>query len=351
MIVRRRKAVVWFLSATGVAVLLFWCGRLRRSWDPSPSPQGPEPTPPGTTVPYRADVNLKLYRRTWKKQESSYSSFRHNLSSKCHGTSQAFITQTNTPLGTKVVYDGEKKHSEKVTSAIFATFAKEQPFENVTWETCSVVGNGGILVNSSCGEEIDSAQLVIRCNLPPVGNQYTRDVGSKTNMVTANPSILLNNRRRPFVEYVGGYGSSLLLLPAFSYTQNLQVCLRAVYTLEETSSRIQPVFINPAYLQGLNEFWKDHGLQVLRISTGLMMASLALERCAQVNLYGFWPYVSHPYSDRPLTNHYYDNQPFKPHTHDVPAEFKQLLQLHNQGVLRLHLDRCGPDRRRHKGPT
>lgn len=40
---------------------------------------------------------------------------------------------------------------------------QENPFVNTTWDTCSVVGNGGILANSSCGEKIDSAQFVIRC--------------------------------------------------------------------------------------------------------------------------------------------------------------------------------------------
>lgn len=101
---------------------------------------------------------------------------------------------------------------------------QENPFVNTTWDTCSVVGNGGILANSSCGEKIDSAQFVIRCetenllhnnylflsnivrnkftdhfplspflrcNLPPLENGYERDVGNKTDLVTANPSILM----------------------------------------------------------------------------------------------------------------------------------------------------------------
>lgn len=39
---------------------------------------------------------------------------------------------------------------------------QEHPFSNKTWDTCAVVGNGGILNNSSCGKMIDSAQFVIR---------------------------------------------------------------------------------------------------------------------------------------------------------------------------------------------
>lgn len=108
-------------------------------------------------------------------------------------------------MGAKLVYDGEKKRSLQVTPEIFSTFAKvkksgwfrkrvfhqvagnikhqqsfisfvtlvlvffvfflsnqEHPFLNKTWGSCAVVGNGGILSNSSCGKTIDSAQFVIR---------------------------------------------------------------------------------------------------------------------------------------------------------------------------------------------
>lgn len=42
---------------------------------------------------------------------------------------------------------------------------QEHPFQNKTWGSCAVVGNGGILNNSSCGETIDSAQFVIRLEI------------------------------------------------------------------------------------------------------------------------------------------------------------------------------------------
>ncbi|KAJ8414307.1 hypothetical protein AAFF_G00051770 [Aldrovandia affinis] len=294
------------------------------------------------------DQLKKRYNHGWRKQEGNLITMRSQLISSCRGASKAIVTQANTPVGSQIEYDGEKKKPLRVTPSLFSIFSKEQPFKNFPWETCAMVGNGGILTNSSCGEEIDSAQFIIRCNLPPLGNGYTKDVGNKTNLVTANPSILLETfkglteRRRPFVESMSSYGNSLLLLPAFSYSSNTAASLRALYTLQEFESPSRPVFFNPKYLSSLARFWRARGLKANRLSTGFIMVSLALELCTDVHLYGFWPFPSHPHGNRPLTNHYYDNQQGKK-VHDMPTEFEQLLRLHERGVLRVHLGKCVSD--------
>ncbi|KAK2833134.1 hypothetical protein Q5P01_017023 [Channa striata] len=291
---------------------------------------------------------LKRYSQTWKWQEENYKKFRSQLSSNCHGFDKAIITQANTPVGSKLAYDGDKKRTLQVTPEIFTTFIKENPFLNKKLDTCAVVGNGGILTNSSCGKMIDSAQFVIRCNLPPLQNGYEKHVGVKTDLVTANPSILvekygaLMGRRRPFAESLRIYGNSLLLLPAFSYGYNTPVSLRAAYTTEDFESPAQAVFFNPDYLRNLSIFWRSQGLRAARLSTGIIMASLALEACTNVYLYGFWPFSNHPHALQTLTNHYYDDR--KPRTvfHAMPVEFDLLLRLHTEGVLRLHLGECRP---------
>ncbi|MBN3309770.1 SIA8F sialyltransferase, partial [Amia calva] len=207
-------------------------------------------------------------------------------------------------------------------------------------------------MNSSCGGEIDEAQFVIRCNLPPVDHGYQRDVGNKTSLVTANPSILLDKfnglmeLRRPFVDSLGSYGDPLLVLPAFSYSRNTPVSLRALYTLQDFDSPVRPVFLNPEYLHNLARFWKAQGLQAIRLSTGLIMASLALELCANVQLYGFWPFSKDPHSKHPLTNHYYDDQQAKKTIHAMSTEFSHLLMLHNQGIIRVQLGKCQAGTRR-----
>ncbi|XP_030230925.1 alpha-N-acetylneuraminide alpha-2,8-sialyltransferase-like [Gadus morhua] len=262
----------------------------------------------------------------------------------CQGYTKAVMTQENTPVGSQIVYDGAKGNTS-VTSDIFDTLAKKNPFSSKPWDTCSVVGNGGILSNSTCGEMIDSAQFVIRCNLPPVESSHLKDVGKKTGLVTANPSILnqkfsgLLDRRRPFVDSMSHYKDALILLPAFTLSKNIQPSLRVVYTIEESLSPIRPVFLNPEYIRNLHSFWSSKGLNK-RLSSGFMVASLALELCTNVHLYGFWPFDQHPLLQQPLNNHYYDNIQSKKKVHAMPDEFDHLLRLHEQGVLKIHLGEC-----------
>uniref|UniRef100_A0A3Q3NAX9 ST8 alpha-N-acetyl-neuraminide alpha-2,8-sialyltransferase 6 n=1 Tax=Labrus bergylta TaxID=56723 RepID=A0A3Q3NAX9_9LABR len=252
---------------------------------------------------------------------------RSQLSNSCSGFDKAILNQANTVVEPELV--DERKYSFQVSPEVFNTFTKEHPFSNKTWDTCSVVGNGGILTDSSCGERIDSAQFVMRCNLPPLGNGYEKHVGVKTDLVTANPSILrekyesLMKRRRPFVESLHIYGNSLLLFPFSRGTTAM--CLRAIYSVEDLGSPIRPVFLNPKYFRRLGAFWRAQGLGSSLMSTGIIMASIALEVCENVHLYGFWPFDNHPYGLYDLTNHYYDDRK---------------LKLHRQGVLKLHLGDC-----------
>ncbi|XP_048859099.1 alpha-2,8-sialyltransferase 8F-like [Brienomyrus brachyistius] len=288
---------------------------------------------------------MKVYSQDWMKQEDFITLLRSELNSKCNGVVNAIVTQSNSPLGSNITYDSEKRIT-KVTPKLFDTFVKDSPFVNKTFKTCSVVGNGGVLANSSCGEEIDSAQFVIRCNLAPLDKGYKRDVGNKTNLVTSNPSILvkkfesLMELRRPFMERLGTFGDSLVLMPTFTYMRNTAVTLRVLYTVHDFQSPALPIFLNPEYIRNLAQFWETRGLKK-RLSTGIMMVSLALELCDEVNLYGFWPYPQHPRDCRSLTNHYYDDVKAKS-VHAMPVEFNRLLQLHTLGVIRLHLGDCSP---------
>uniref|UniRef100_A0A674JHW9 ST8 alpha-N-acetyl-neuraminide alpha-2,8-sialyltransferase 6 n=1 Tax=Terrapene triunguis TaxID=2587831 RepID=A0A674JHW9_9SAUR len=224
------------------------------------------------------------------------------------------------------------------------------PFQGAPYDSCAVVGNGGILHNSGCGPEIDRAQFVIRFNLPPMG--FSEHVGTKSSVITVNPSILvlryrrgggefrgLSRWRRPFVEAMGTYGAPLLLIPAFSFIGFTAVSSQALYTLEDFGSLARAVFMNPEYLAGLDGHWHRRGLRAKRLSSGFMLVNAALELCQHLTLYGFWPFPTDP-EGRPLSHHYYDNQPSKPGVHAMPDEFTRYLGMHLQGALRLHLGRC-----------
>lgn len=334
----------------GILLTLLHVGALHHSnvKPGKPDLQRITPNPPEICEDCREEIHkvLEVYSQTWRKQEQNHHIFRSELNTCCNGFDQAIITQDNTPLGSELTFDGDKKVIN-VTREIFSTFAKEHPFSNKTLDTCAVVGNGGILLNSSCGDAIDSAQFVIRCNLPPLGENYTEDVGKKTDIVTANPSIFfekyekLLTHRHVFVDSLRIYGNAMLLTPTFCFSRNTEVLLRVFEVFQDFKSQIQPVSLNPDYLQNLDDFWRSQGLNpAKRLTTGLMMTSLALEICNDVHLYGFWPFSNPPHGLQPLTHHYYNDRLPKPGAHAMAAEFELLLKLHSRGLLKLHLGQC-----------
>lgn len=292
---------------------------------------------------------LEPYSQAWKRQEEKHQELRTKLNLKVNGYEKAIITQENTPVGSKLAVDGEKNKFLEVNSEHFDTFLKVSPFANKTYGSCAVVGNSGILANSSCGKMIDSSEFVIRCNLPPLTNKYENDVGVKTELVSANPSILsqkygsLLGSRKKFMEKLCQYGNSMILLPAFSYVGKTAVCIRAFHTIQDFGSPMQPIYFSPTYLKGLDTFWRSEGWKAVRLSTGMILTSMALELCDNVHLYGFWPFDLHPETFNELTNHYYDDNRPKGGFHAMPEEFKLLLQLHTKGVLKLHLGDCKPN--------
>ncbi|XP_014815030.1 PREDICTED: alpha-N-acetylneuraminide alpha-2,8-sialyltransferase-like [Calidris pugnax] len=99
------------------------------------------------------------------------------------------MTKLNSPMGKNLWFDGEFLYSFTIDNATYSLFPQATPFQ-LPLKKCSVVGNGGILKKSGCGKQIDQADFVMRCNLPPLSSEYSRDVGSKTQLVTANPSII-----------------------------------------------------------------------------------------------------------------------------------------------------------------
>ncbi|XP_041620831.1 alpha-2,8-sialyltransferase 8F isoform X3 [Vulpes lagopus] len=281
----------------------------------------------------------------WKRQEEEYENFRAKLASCCDAAQNFIVSQNNTPAGTNMSYEVESKNEILIRENIFNMFPVSQPFVEYPYNQCAVVGNGGILNKSLCGAEIDKSDFVFRCNLPPITGNISKDVGSKTNVVTVNPSIIrlkygnLKKKKEIFLEDIATYGDAFLLLPAFSFRANTIASFKVYNTLKESNARQKVIFFHPKYLRNLALFWRTEGVTEFRLSSGLMITSVAVELCEHVKLYGFWPF-SRTVKDTPVSHHYYDNNLPKRGFHEMPKEYRQILQLHLKGILKLQFSKC-----------
>nr|XP_033779287.1 alpha-2,8-sialyltransferase 8E-like [Geotrypetes seraphini] len=260
----------------------------------------------------------------------------------CNTSKEMVMSQENTYLGQVITYEVNRKQTVTVNEELLDMLPKSSPFPAKLYRRCSVVGNGGILLNSCCGSKINQADFVIRCNLPPLN--YSRDVGTKTNIVTANPSIIidrynsLNRQRRPFADMMKAYPDALVLMPPFSYVGNTAVSYKVAYTLQDFFSWQKTVFFQPDYLLNQAAYWKKKGFHAVRMSTGFMMVTAALELCDQITLYGYWPFSS-DLEGNLLTYHYYD-QRMPAAIHAMNQEFFFYTQMHSQGALRIQVGKC-----------
>ncbi|XP_075066888.1 alpha-N-acetylneuraminide alpha-2,8-sialyltransferase [Mixophyes fleayi] len=284
--------------------------------------------------------------RGWRRNESAVQGFRKLINNCCEPGQLFSMTKVNTPLGENLWFDGEFLYSLIIDNATYNLFPQDTPFK-LPLKKCSVVGNGGILKGSKCGRHIDEADFVIRCNLPPLSSDYSPDVGTKTKLVTVNPSIIdkrfqnLLWSRKSFVESLKVYKSSYVYMPAFSMKHGTDPSLRAYYTLTDFSANQSVLFANPNFLRNVGKFWKNKGVHAKRLSTGLFMVSAALSLCEEVTVYGFWPFQI-DLKGKPLSHHYYDDVPPKTRFHSMPEEFLQLWLLHKTGVLKVQLEQCPP---------
>lgn len=290
-------------------------------------------------------IVTNIQRCPWKRQAEEYENFRAKLASCCDAIQDFVVSQNNTPVGSNMTYEVESKKQIPIRENIFHMFPVSQPFVDYPYNQCAVVGNGGILNKSLCGAEIDKSDFVFRCNLPPITGSASQDVGSKTNLVTVNPSIItlkyknLKEKKARFLEDISAYGDAFLLLPAFSYRVNTGISFKVYQTLKESKVRQKVLFFHPRYLRHLALFWRTKGVTAYRLSTGLMIASIAVELCENVTLYGFWPF-SKTVEEIPLSHHYYDNKLPKHGFHQMPKEYSQMLQLHMKGILKLQFSKC-----------
>ncbi|XP_078273726.1 alpha-2,8-sialyltransferase 8E isoform X2 [Rhinoraja longicauda] len=281
----------------------------------------------------------------WERNQSATNIFKSYLTRCCNAPAFLFTTQKNTPQGIKLKYEVDSSGFLFINEDVFELFPKEMPYSRSQFKKCAVIGNGGILKNSKCGNEIDSTDFVFRCNLPPISEKYTMDVGLKTDIVTINPSIVterfqkLEKWRRPFYEVLQKYENASVVMPAFYNTRNTDVSFRVKYVLDDFESQQSTFYFHPRYLENLSRFWMRHGLRAKRLSSGLMLVTAAMELCEEVHLYGFWSFPMDP-SGYFITHHYYDNVKPRPGFHKMTSEIFNFLHMHSKGILQVHTDVC-----------
>ncbi|KAI8516875.1 hypothetical protein Bbelb_054560 [Branchiostoma belcheri] len=164
-----------------------------------------------------------------------------------------------------------------VPKNVFNGFPKESPFQNKRFDTCSVVGNGGILKGSGCGKKIDGSEFVFRFNMAPMGDKYSRDIGNKTSLITINPSMI-------GYRYTKGKRKGI---DVKSFTHDLSV-------------------YGDSYLWIWAFLSKRHASGAFKVQEALRATGARNQMCEEVRLYGFWPFHADRNNQR-LNEHYYDN--------------------------------------------
>nr|XP_061800692.1 sia-alpha-2,3-Gal-beta-1,4-GlcNAc-R:alpha 2,8-sialyltransferase-like isoform X1 [Nerophis lumbriciformis] len=279
-----------------------------------------------------------------RKEISQYINISHNFT----------LTRSIVHIGQLMHFDySSHKYVYSIGENFHSLLPEVSPILNKHYNVCAIVGNSGILTGSRCGDQIEKFDFVFRCNFAPT-EVFKRDVGRRTNMTTFNPSILekyYNNLltvqdRNNFFLSLKKMDGAILWIPAFFFHTSATVTRTLVDFFVEHRERLKVQLAWPGnIIQHINNYWKTKQLSPKRLSTGILMYTLASSMCDQIHLYGFWPFGWDPNTGKELPYHYYDRKGTKFSTHwqaihQLPAEFKLLYKMHTEGLLKLSISHC-----------
>ncbi|XP_035746491.1 alpha-2,8-sialyltransferase 8B [Egretta garzetta] len=189
-----------------------------------------------------------------------------------------------------------------------------------------------------------------RCNLAPV-QEYSQDVGMKTDLVTMNPSViqrafedLVNETwREKLLQRLHSLNGSILWIPAFMAKGGKERVEWVNELILKHRINVRTAYPSLRLLHAVRGYWLTNKVHIKRPTTGLLMYTLATRFCNQIYLYGFWPFPLDQ-NQNPVKYHYYDSLKYgytsqaSPHT--MPLEFRALKTLHQQGALKLTVGEC-----------
>ncbi|XP_030854487.1 CMP-N-acetylneuraminate-poly-alpha-2,8-sialyltransferase [Strongylocentrotus purpuratus] len=225
-------------------------------------------------------------------------------------------------------------------------------------KSCAVVGNSGILLGSNCGHTIDNMDLIIRMNLAEFGHEYSSDVGSKVSFTTINREQLrlvlacfLNMAKAGKEEVpLGNATTPVLSTECYTFIKKFRLLNDDVMWLfkgrlpglQEVLSLLRKRFglgfkfaYSPVDPIGPSvKLWKFKAP-----TSGLAMYTAATQLCDEITLFGFYPFYTDSYN-RTILHHYYEPElkEIVVH-HQMPLEYKTLLEFKKKGALRL-LNNC-----------
>ncbi|XP_077987539.1 alpha-N-acetylneuraminide alpha-2,8-sialyltransferase-like [Glandiceps talaboti] len=282
---------------------------------------------------------------TWHFNKTAANQFRSLLSQKC-GSSKLFLTtKKNVRKNALLRYVAARRKKINITQSIYDRLPKEMPLKQGQYKKCSIVGNSGILLGSKCGKSIDSADYVFRFALANTNN-YSEDVGRQTDFVTVNPSLLIKEYshlhkkgRVKLHRYIDkNYNKVMVFIAPFGFSFATEFAFTVQDTIESINTSV--VFLHPEFTRLTNKFWKTHGINPKKFSTGFYIFTAAFAFCEELHLYGFWPFAE-DLQGHALLYHYYNDYVQAPHEkHRMPVEFQKLFELHRKGIIHLHMDSC-----------
>ncbi|XP_038827230.1 sia-alpha-2,3-Gal-beta-1,4-GlcNAc-R:alpha 2,8-sialyltransferase-like isoform X2 [Salvelinus fontinalis] len=290
----------------------------------------------------------------WRYNRTAFTEQRKEISQHIDIAHNFTLTRSSVRVGQLMHYDySSHKYVFSIGENFKSLLPEASPIVNKHYNVCAVVGNSGILTGSRCGPEIEKFDFVFRCNFAPT-EIFRRDVGRRTNLTTFNPSILekyYNNLltiqdRNNFFLSLKKLDRAILWIPAFFFHTSATVTRTLVDFFVEHRGQLKVQLAWPGnIMQYVNRYWKTKQLSPKRLSTGILMYTLASSMCEEIHLYGFWPFGWDPNTGKELPYHYYDKKGTKfttkwQESHQLPAEFKLLYRMHTEGLIKLTLSHC-----------
>ncbi|KAF3661910.1 beta-1,6-galactosyltransferase GALT29A isoform X1 [Capsicum chacoense] len=195
------------------------------------------------------------------------------------------------------------------------------------YESCAVVGNSGILLESVYGELIDSHEAVIRLNNAKTGG-FEHRVGSKTTISFVNSNILHLCARREGC-FCHPYGVNVALVMYICqpvHFLDYMVCNSShkaplVVTdprFDMLCAKIVKYYSSKRFVEEtgkpLQEWAPAHDGANFHYSSGFQAVMLALGVCEKVSIFGFGKSAS-------AKHHYHTNQRAELKLHDYDSEY------------------------------